>query len=97
MGTIFMNMKKTFILAAAASVVSLGTNAIAHEATAVEGKEKCYGVAKAGNNDCGSKLGKHGCAGYSKKDGSAVDFIQVPKGLCEKLNGGLLEEKKTDE
>ncbi len=85
-------MKKTFIFAVAA-IASLSANAISHEAPAAAGKEKCYGVAKAGKNDCGSKLGKHGCAGMSKKDGSTVDFIQVPTGLCEKLVGGALEEK----
>ena len=31
-------------------------------------KVKCYGVAKAGKNDCGNKSGTHSCAGLAKKD-----------------------------
>jgi uncharacterized membrane protein len=84
-------MKTSFILAA--TIASLSVTAAAHEAPALPGKEKCYGVAKAGKNDCGSKLGKHSCAGQSKKDSSKADFIQVPQGLCAKLNGSSKEEK----
>ena len=50
--------------------------------------EKCYGIAKAGKNDCSSKDGAHSCAGQALKDGSVSDWIYVPKGLCEKLAGG---------
>ena len=50
--------------------------------------------AKAGKNDCGSKGGKHGCAGFAKVDSSPVDFILLPSGLCKKLVGGMLEEKQ---
>jgi uncharacterized membrane protein len=55
------------------------------------GKEKCYGVAKAGKNDCAS--GSNSCAGSATKDGEG--FLAVPKGLCEKLtNGSLTADKK---
>lgn len=56
------------------------------------GKEKCYGVAKAGKNDCAS--GKVSCAGSSKIDSDGEAFIAVPKGLCERLVGGSLDVKK---
>ena len=48
-------------------------------------KEKCYGVAKAGKNDCATKTSS--CAGSAKVDGQKDAFIMVPKGLCDRLNG----------
>lgn len=49
--------------------------------------EKCYGVAKAGKNDCAS-TGNNSCAGTSKADGDPGAWIYVPVGTCEKLDGG---------
>ena len=54
--------------------------------------EKCYGVSKAGKNDCAG--GAHACAGQSSKDASGKEFIKVPKGTCERLVGGALAPKK---
>jgi uncharacterized membrane protein len=48
--------------------------------------EKCYGVAKAGKNDC--QTASSSCAGTSKKDSQADAWIAVPKGTCDKLVGG---------
>ncbi len=50
-------------------------------------KEKCFGIAKAGQNDCGSKKNKHSCAGQSKVDNDPNDFKAVPKGSCHKMGG----------
>ena len=50
--------------------------------------EKCYGVAKAGKNDC--QTATSSCAGTSKKDAQADAWISVPKGTCDKLIGGKL-------
>jgi uncharacterized membrane protein len=55
------------------------------------GKEKCYGVAKAGKNDCAS--GKISCAGSSKVDSDGAAFVVLPKGACERLAGGSLQAK----
>lgn len=54
-------------------------------------KEKCYGVVKAGKNDCGAKDGSHSCAGQASLDGHGGEFIALPKGVCEKLVGGTAE------
>ncbi len=56
-------------------------------------KEKCYGVAKVGKNDCAHSGGKHTCGGQATKDGDATEWVYVPKGLCEKLVGGSLGEQ----
>ena len=50
--------------------------------------EKCYGIAKAGKNDC--QTAKSSCAGTSKTDAQADAWISVPKGACEKIIGGKL-------
>ena len=56
-------------------------------ATQAQGNmEKCYGVSKAGKNDC--QTGASSCAGTSKKDAQADAWISVPKGVCDKLVGG---------
>jgi uncharacterized membrane protein len=69
-------------------------SALAHlEPKAGDGTEKCYGVAKAHKNDCASKAAKHSCAGQAKADNSADDWIKVPKGVCEKLVGGVVDKK----
>ena len=50
--------------------------------------EKCFGVSKAGRNDC--QTSNSSCAGTSKKDAQADAWISVPKGACEKIVGGKL-------
>ncbi len=44
-------------------------------------KEKCYGVAKAGLNDCAS-TGNNSCAGTAKADYEKGAWVLVPKGTC---------------
>ena len=50
-------------------------------------KVKCYGIAKAGQNDCGSA--NHDCGGKAKTDSDADDWIYLPAGTCEKIVGGV--------
>ena len=50
-------------------------------------KEKCYGVAKAGQNDCANAAGTHACSGMSKKDNDPGDWKYVAKGTCTKMGG----------
>lgn len=71
-------------LLAAAMTVALSTAAV-QEANAAE-MEKCYGVAKAGHNDC--QTANSSCAGTSKMNGQKDAFIAVPKGTCAKIVGG---------
>jgi uncharacterized membrane protein len=49
--------------------------------------EKCYGIAKAGHNDC--KGNNHSCAGQATKDMDKNEFKAVPTGTCEKMGGSL--------
>eukprot|EP01030_Chromulinospumella_sphaerica_P024961 gene24961-25073_t len=49
--------------------------------------EKCYGIAKAGQNDCASSNGTHSCAGQAKADNAPTEWKYVAKGTCEKAGG----------
>lgn len=51
--------------------------------------EKCYGIAKAHQNDC--KTMNSSCAGSSAKDSQPDAFLFLPKGLCDKIVGGNLK------
>ena len=52
--------------------------------------EECFGIAKAGMNDCASKKSAHSCAGQGSKDHDPTDYVAVPKGTCAKIAGGKL-------
>jgi uncharacterized membrane protein len=84
-----MNTRATTIQAAIAGLLAMGAAGTvpAHDVPAPAGMEKCYGIAKAGQNDCGTD--KHGCATLSKVDGDSEDWKAVPKGTCLKLGGKL--------
>lgn len=53
--------------------------------------EKCYGVARAGKNDCETRMSS--CAGTSKRDSQRDAWIYMPKGACERIVGGALQPK----
>jgi uncharacterized membrane protein len=87
-------MKKTHAtITAIGSLLSLGAAVFATPTFAAykADMEKCYGVSKAGKNDCAGAA--HACSGQSKMDASGKDFIAVPKGTCERLSGGSLTAK----
>lgn len=86
-------MSNTKISQAIAAVIALGVSVGATAAdmamnTDIPGMEKCYGIAKAGMNDCGTAT--HACAGESKTDGAKTEWLHVPKGLCKRIVGGSL-------
>ncbi|MGM9480403.1 BufA1 family periplasmic bufferin-type metallophore [Roseateles sp. NT4] len=76
---------QALVSSALAAALSLGLVAQAQAADA--GKEKCYGIAKAGQNDCATANGSHSCAGQSKADKDANEWKYVAKGTCEKEGG----------
>lgn len=64
------------------------TSVAASPASEPSTTERCYGVAKAGMNDCSTATSS--CAGSATKDNQGDAFLLMPKGLCEKLVGGKL-------
>jgi uncharacterized membrane protein len=80
---------KSAVLVASALAVALSF-AVAPGAKA-DDQEKCFGVAKAGKNDC--KAGSHSCKGQSTVDADPASFVLVPAGTCDKITGGSLQPK----
>ena len=78
------------ISAALAAALTIGTT-LSTTASAA-GKEKCYGVAKAGQNDCANLAGTHSCAAQATVDNDPGDWKVVARGTCEEL-GGLSKKR----
>ena len=81
-------MKTSLTIAAALSTALL----LGAAAQAQGNIEKCYGVSKAGKNDC--QTATSSCAGTSKKDAQNDAWLSVPKGTCEKIVGSRLTGAK---
>jgi uncharacterized membrane protein len=81
---------RLILSSALASVMAAGLVAPA----AAQSKEKCYGIAKAGQNDCGNLSGTHSCAGQSKMDNAPDEWKYVAKGTCKDLKGMTAEEAR---
>lgn len=81
--------KRHFIKTAASSLLALGIVAAAPASQAAS-MEHCFGVAKAGQNDCAGLSGLHSCKGSSTTSYDPGDFKAVPTGTCTKM-GGLTE------
>jgi uncharacterized membrane protein len=61
----------------------------AAQSAAAGPQEECYGIAKAGENDCAAANGAHTCGGLAKTDYSGQEYRNVPKGTCEHMGGKL--------
>jgi uncharacterized membrane protein len=73
---------------ALAGLVALAFSALAAEPVHVEqpkDSEQCFGVAKAGKNDCGTA--KHSCGAMAARDNEPDEWKYVPRGTCEKIGG----------
>jgi uncharacterized membrane protein len=80
--------KRIFIAAALASAIAPVVLSAQKPAPAPAFKaEKCYGIAKAGKNDCAS-TGNNSCGGTSKLNSDPKAWIYVPEGYCERIVGG---------
>jgi uncharacterized membrane protein len=83
-----MNKRQALLAAALASVCGAYANASPNGQMDMQSKgeqEKCFGAAKAGQNDCGTAT--HGCAGQAAVDNDPAEWRYVAKGGCEKAGG----------
>jgi uncharacterized membrane protein len=91
-----MKPNTSVLLASAMAVaLSLGGQAAAQSGPAPMPKyehEKCYGIAKAGKNDC--QTANSSCAGTSKRNAQGDAWLYVPAGTCDKLVGGSARPKQ---
>jgi uncharacterized membrane protein len=84
--------QRAMIAAAAASLMTLSM--FSAPATAADEKEKCFGIAKAGQNDCANLSGSHSCAGQSKVSDSKDEWKYVAKGSCKTMKGISMDDAK---
>ena len=90
-----MNKSRVLLGSVMAMALSMTLQASAQGGPAPTPKfehEKCFGVAKAGKNDC--QTANSSCAGTSKRNGQGDAWLYVPKGSCERLVGGSLQAKQ---
>jgi uncharacterized membrane protein len=88
-----MSKKTTVISAAVGSLLALGALSVGTaQAEDAAAKEKCYGIAKAGQNDCAAK--GHSCQGQAKTDNDPAEWKYVAKGECA-TQGGSTEPGKS--
>ena len=91
-----MKKRQVLIATAVAAALSMPLTAMAQSGPAPKPQftaEKCYGVAKAGRNDC--QTSNSSCAGTSKRDSQGDAWIYMPVGTCGKVVGGSTEPKKS--
>jgi uncharacterized membrane protein len=81
-------MSKRLVIASALAVAVAAPAYIAAEAAPAPAPafkaEKCYGIAKAGKNDCAS-TGNNSCAGTSKVNADPKAWVFVPEGYCDRI------------
>lgn len=83
-----MRTNSTIIASAIAAAIALSSTASAQEVKV----QRCYGIAKAGMNDC--QTATTSCANTAKKDGEKHAFILVPVGTCAKIVGASIAPGK---
>ena len=77
--------QRLIISSALASALALGL--VGQASAQAKEKEKCFGIAKAGQNDCANLSGSHSCAGQSKADMAPDEWKYVAKGTCKDMKG----------
>lgn len=91
-----MKKRQILIATAVAAALSMPLTSMAQYGPTPKPKfdaEKCYGVSKAGKNDC--QTSNSSCAGTSKRDSQGDAWLYVPAGSCARLVGGSTEPKKS--
>lgn len=88
-GTRFIiTARNTFI---SLTIAGLSNTMLVQSALAADDTEKCYGIVKAGMNDCATATAS--CASSATQDSQGDAFIFLPKGVCAKITGGSLVPK----
>jgi uncharacterized membrane protein len=86
-----MTSKSILLSTAIGTLLAFGAAAV-QAADMPAAKEKCYGVAKAGENSCAAN--GHSCQGQAKADNDPGEWKNVSKGECEKMGGSTTAGKK---
>ena len=86
------SLSASSLLGALALAAALSSTANAGPVEQPPGSEKCYGIAKAGKNDCAA--GAHSCAGQGTQNKDKSSFVDLPAGACAKIAGASLSPGK---
>jgi uncharacterized membrane protein len=78
------------MLAVAGAMLAAVATSMRHSSQGTVPRERCYGVARAGANDCANAV--HSCAKQASADHEGREWIAVPNGTCLRLAGGSLAE-----
>lgn len=84
-----MRKRELLVASAISGALAVGALTVTTSAGAQADKEKCYGVVKAGKNDCAGT--GHTCQGQAKADSDPNEFIVLPAGTCDRLTGGVVK------
>lgn len=79
------------LLAVAGAMIGAVAASLRHGAPTSVERERCYGVVRAGANDCANAV--HSCAKQAGADRDEREWIAVPKGTCLRLAGGTPDER----
>ena len=83
-----MTSKQALITTAVSSLLAVG--ALTVSAQDAPDMEKCYGIVKAGANDCAGP--GHTCQGQASTDADPNEYILLPAGTCDRISGGEVRE-----
>lgn len=87
-----MHKRSLLLSTAITGVLAFGASNLAGAADKAAKPEKCYGVVKAGKNDC--QTSNTACSGTATKDSQKDAWIYLPQGTCEKIVGASLKSQK---
>ena len=79
------------MLAVAGAMIAAVAASLRHGGQSTIERERCYGVVRAGANDCANAV--HSCAKQGAVDADKREWIAVPKGTCMRLAGGVMDER----
>jgi len=79
------------LLAVAGAMLAAVATSVRHDGKAVGERERCYGIARTGQNDCANAV--HSCAKQAKTDSDQREWIAVPQGTCARLAGSAQDER----
>jgi len=78
------------MLAVAGAMIGAVAASLRHGTQGSVERERCYGVVRAGANDCANAV--HSCAKQAPTDSDKREWVAVPKGTCLRLAGGIPDE-----
>ncbi len=78
------------LLAVAGAMIAAVAASLRHSGGGIE-RERCYGIARAGANDCANAV--HSCAKQATTVSDQREWIAVPRGTCLRIAGGVLNER----